>query len=223
MMRILLADEETLFLSTLADSVAELPDATLIGVATSLVEVLPDAEKRQPDVLVISAVMLAGERRWGSVDIAVAEGLRSALPHSRILLLAGQASPRDLMTAVAADLDGYVTHDQGLDGLRRAIYAVYRHEVVVPASMLRGLLASLRERIWLAEEGGRLRSLLSGREREVLNLLAKGHDHRSIAKELTISPQTAQTHIQNLLNRLGVHSRAEAVGLAVRHGIVRSR
>jgi two-component system, NarL family, nitrate/nitrite response regulator NarL len=64
-------------------------------------------------------------------------------------------------------------------------------------------------------------SKLTPRERQVLGLLAEGGDNDAIAQALIISPQTARTHVQNVLGKLGVHSRLEAAALARRHGVVK--
>jgi two-component system NarL family response regulator len=91
--------------------------------------------------------------------------------------------------------------------------------MVVPPGLLGPLVRHL-----LTRQGERTAALLtvarlSPREREVLSLLGRGVDNRSIADALLISPQTARTHVQNILSKLRVHSRAEAASVALRAGI----
>jgi DNA-binding NarL/FixJ family response regulator len=94
-----------------------------------------------------------------------------------------------------------------------AIRALYRGEAMVPPMMLGPLLAALIRR---RREQAAIMQRLSGltrREREVLLLVCRGADSRTIAEELVISPETARTHVQNVLSKLGVHSRLEAAAL----------
>jgi DNA-binding NarL/FixJ family response regulator len=86
--------------------------------------------------------------------------------------------------------------------------------------MLGSLLERLIRRRQEHDEAVRRLSRLTTREREVLTLLAQGGDNDSIAQVLVISPQTARTHIQNVLVKLGVHSRLEAAALAIHNGLL---
>jgi two-component system, NarL family, nitrate/nitrite response regulator NarL len=86
--------------------------------------------------------------------------------------------------------------------------------------MLGYLLERLIRRRQEQDEAVRRLGRLTAREREVLSLLAEGGDNDSIAQVLVISPQTARTHIQNVLVKLGVHSRLEAAALAIQNGLV---
>jgi DNA-binding NarL/FixJ family response regulator len=86
--------------------------------------------------------------------------------------------------------------------------------------MLGGLLERLLQQRRARDEAARRLSRLTPREREVLTLLAQGGDNDSIARVLVISPQTARTHIQNVLVKLGVHSRLEAAAVAIQNGLV---
>jgi DNA-binding NarL/FixJ family response regulator len=86
--------------------------------------------------------------------------------------------------------------------------------------MLGGLLDRLVNRRREQSDAVRRMGRLTPREREVLALLAQGGDNDSIARDLVISPQTARTHIQNVLVKLGVHSRLEAAAVAIRNGLL---
>src|ERR671918_729742 len=105
-----------------------------------------------------------------------------------------------------------------LTDLIDAIRAVHRGDTLIPARMLGDLLGRLIDRRQQQSDAVRRIGRLTTREREVLNLLAQGGDNDTIAQALVISPQTARTHIQNVLVKLGVHSRLEAAALAIRNG-----
>jgi DNA-binding NarL/FixJ family response regulator len=95
---------------------------------------------------------------------------------------------------------------------------VLRGEAVVPRRLLGALLGTLIQRRRRDNEAAARFARLTRREREILTLVADGEDRQSIARALFISPQTARTHIQNMLTKLEVHSRIEAARFAHEHG-----
>jgi DNA-binding NarL/FixJ family response regulator len=129
----------------------------------------------------------------------------------RVLVLNGRADVTTLVTCLEAGALGYQTKDLDLPGLAAAVAAVSAGEAVVPRHMLGGLLRGLIDRRRQDDDKVRRYNTLTKREREILGLLGRGEDQDSIARTLVISPQTARTHIQNVLTKLGVHSRMEAV------------
>jgi DNA-binding NarL/FixJ family response regulator len=127
-----------------------------------------------------------------------------------------------LVDALRAGANGYLTKETSLEELVDAARAVARGEVVVPPQMLGQLVMTL------VQQGGKKTddsimtlSKLTRRERQVLALLADGSDKDAIARTLAISPQTARTHVQNILAKLGLHSRLEAAAFARKHPILK--
>jgi DNA-binding NarL/FixJ family response regulator len=104
--------------------------------------------------------------------------------------------------------------------LLSVIRSVHRGETLVPPRMLGELLGGLMRQRDEQVEAFRQASRLTRREREVLRLLADGSGTEAIAKALVISPQTARTHIQNIMGKLGFHSRLEAAAFARQNGII---
>jgi two-component system, NarL family, nitrate/nitrite response regulator NarL len=103
--------------------------------------------------------------------------------------------------------------------LIEAVRAVGRGETMIPSRMLGSLISSLVRRRRGRDRAGRIAGSLTRREREVLFLLADGADNDGIAQALVISPQTVRTHIQNVLSKLGVHSRLEAASFVIRNDL----
>jgi DNA-binding NarL/FixJ family response regulator len=146
--------------------------------------------------------------------------VKERAPDCRILTLADREDQRALLEVVEAGASGYLTKDCPLAELIDATRAVARGEIVIPRWMLGTLLSHLVRRRRERDEALRRMSRLTRREREVLALLTDGADNEAIAERLFISPETARTHVQNLLGKLEVHSRLEAAAFVVSNGIL---
>jgi DNA-binding NarL/FixJ family response regulator len=145
--------------------------------------------------------------------------IKERLPETRVLVLTGEEDQGTLVEAVEAGANGYLTKECPLAELIAAARAVHRGETLIPGRMLGALLARLIRRRREHEAAARMIGHLTRRERQVLALLADGADNDAIAQTLVISPQTARTHIQNILGKLGVHSRLEAAAFVIQTGI----
>jgi cation transport ATPase len=145
-----------------------------------------------------------------------------AIVAGRPALLAewGIELPDELAAALEAGATGYLTADSDVDDLVECLRAVVDGETFIPACMLGGLLGRYIVQRRLQRDALARTSQLTRRERQVLWLLAQGLDTKGIARELVISPETARTHAQNVLGKLGVHSRLEAAALVSESGIL---
>jgi DNA-binding NarL/FixJ family response regulator len=137
-----------------------------------------------------------------------------------VIVFSGQEDERVLLEALEAGAAGYLSKESPLAELIEATRAVHRGEALVPPRMLGAVLQRLIQR--RRERDAALRRLggLTRREREVLGWLAQGADNDEIARHLVISPETARTHIQNLLGKLGAHSRLEAAAFVIQNGVM---
>lgn len=179
----------------------------VVGGVESPSRFLARAGATQPDVAVVDASVATS----GLTDLLgrLAEGN----PATKVLFVSETQDAAVLLDALDAGALGVVTRDSCCRQLVAAVRAVHRGEAFVPPQMLGALLSQLIGRRRGRETSMRKVSQLSPREREVLGLLARGADTRVIASTLCISHDTARTHVQNVLRRLGVHSRLEAVAL----------
>ena len=212
--RVLLADGHSLFREALSTALAAEPDLIVIGEARDGLEAVAEAARTGPQVAVLDADLPNGD------GVRAAALIRDRLPDCRIVILAAEEDPEVLTSAVEVGASGYLTKASPLSDLVDAIRCVHRGDTLVPAQMLGYLLERLIRRRREQDEAVRRLGRLTAREREVLSLLAEGGDNDSIAQVLVISPQTARTHIQNVLVKLGVHSRLEAAALAIQNGLV---
>lgn len=212
--RVLLADAHSLFREALSAALAGQPDLAVVAEAEDGLEAVGEATRMEPEVAVLDA------------DLPNCEGVRAArlirerVPGCRVVLLAAEEEQDTLADAINAGVNAYLTKASPLADLVDAIRAVHRGDTLVPARMLGGLLDRLVNRRREQSDAVRRMGRLTPREREVLALLAQGGDNDSIARDLVISPQTARTHIQNVLVKLGVHSRLEAAAVAIRNGLL---
>lgn len=168
----------------------------------------------RPDVAVVSLHLPPDG------GLAVCRGLAAQPDAPRVLVLSREEEHAGLVQSLEAGASGYLAADANLGDLVLAVRALGRGEAVVPPRMLGGLLHDLVLRRRQQGAAHERWGTLSRREREVLALLARGLDQERIAAELVISPQTARTHIQNVMGKLKVHSRVEAVAVALEHGLL---
>jgi DNA-binding NarL/FixJ family response regulator len=215
--RVFLADGHSLFRDALSTALAAELDLVVVGEARDGLEAVAEATRTEPQVAVLDADLPNGD------GVRAAGLIRDRLPECRIVILAAEEDPEVLTSAVEVGASGYVTKASPLSELVEAIRSVHRGDTLVPAQMLGGLLERLIRRRQEQDEAVRRLGRLTAREREVLSLLAQGGDNDSIAQALVISPQTARTHIQNVLVKLGVHSRLEAAALAIQNGLPSER
>jgi two-component system nitrate/nitrite response regulator NarL len=144
-----------------------------------------------------------------SVD-AIRE-IRSLAPLSRILVLSACSDPVLISRAIAAGAAGVAAKDDGVDQILRIIENVRLGDAVVSSDTLHAIVRSVRD----ARQGDQRLDGLTAREREVLDHLVRGQATTLLAKNLGVTYSTARTHIQNVLSKLAVHSRLEAVALVV--------
>jgi DNA-binding NarL/FixJ family response regulator len=212
--RVLIGDGHSLFREALAAALAVEPGLRVVSEVRDGLEAVGEAARTRPDVAVLDAELPNCD------GIRATRLIRERVSACRIVLLAADEDLQTLADAIHAGVNGFITKASPLSELVEAIRAVHRGETLVPARMLGGLLQQLLEVRRAHDEAARRLARLTPREREVLTLLAQGGDNDSIARVLVISPQTARTHIQNVLVKLGVHSRLEAAAVALQNGLV---
>jgi DNA-binding NarL/FixJ family response regulator len=211
--RILIADEQSLFREAVRSVLEDEPDMTVVAEARDGLQAVAETERCHPDVVVLDASL-------PNCDGIRATGLiKDRAPASRILILCGEEDGRVLVDALEAGANGFLSKGSPISELIQVARTLARGETFIPPQMMDGLLSRLIRRKHELDEAHRHLSRLTRREQEVLRLLAEGADNHRIAQALVISPQTARTHVQNVLGKLGVHSRLEAAAFATRSGL----
>ena len=212
--RVLIADEHALFRHAVRIVLEREVDLHVVAEAGSGSAVVVEGERTRPDVALLGA---SPTRRDG---LSVTTTMRERVPSCRIIVLTDEPDEAALRMAIEAGAAGYLTKAIPMEDLIDAIRSVHRGDTLVPPRMLGPLFEGLFSQRREQREALRLLSLLSRREQEVLRLLVDGAGNEEIGRTLVISPQTARTHIQRVIRKLGVHSRLEAAMFASQAGIV---
>ena len=213
--RIMIADGHALFREAIRAAMESESSFEVVAMAANGDEAVEQAESIRPEI----AFLADGD--LSQIDgVQTTRRIKTRVPECRIIILAAEADHQGLVNALEAGADGYLTKDCALSELIHAARAVHSGDVLIPGGMLGGLLSRLMRRRKTQEDALRRVWELTRREREVLSLLAEGEDNEGIAQVLVISPQTARTHIQNILGKLGVHSRLEAAAFVAQNNVL---
>jgi DNA-binding NarL/FixJ family response regulator len=171
-------------------------------------------EDCRPDVLLLDVGLPDG------TGLDLIPDVKQSSPDTNIVVLTSLSDEATLMKVVDSGINGFVSKNSQLSDLLTTIRKAAEGEIVMPTSLLMGLLMRLprdKAASYRDEKGWERLTL---REQEILDLLAKGKSGNDIAEELHIAPLTVRTHIRNLMSKMGVHSRLEAVSYGLKHGII---
>ena len=204
--RVLLADDHPVVRSGIRAELDGAEGIEVVGEASSGDEALRLVEELRPDVLVLDVVMP------GMDGVEATCLLRERHPDLRILALSAYEDNEYVFGLLSAGAVGYVLKEEALDTVVEAIRAASRGET--------WLSKRVEEKV-VRRATGEEEVPLTGRELEVLRLMAKGWSNQRIAKELSITERTVRFHVENILTKLGVRSRTEAVVEGVKRGLVK--
>ncbi|HYF10696.1 MAG TPA: response regulator transcription factor [Actinomycetota bacterium] len=214
-LRILVCDDHALFRRGLQMVLDSEPDLELVGEASDGEEVVARAQELMPDVILMDVRM---PKKSG---IEAATEIKDALPHVKILMLTISDEEADLYEAIKAGASGYLLKEIPIDEVADAIRSVWAGQSRISPSMASKLLTEFAAISKASDEKPQLATpKLTDREMEVLQLVAQGLNNRDIAKQLFISENTVKNHIRNILEKLHLHSRMEAVVYAVREKMI---
>jgi DNA-binding NarL/FixJ family response regulator len=214
-LRVMVVDDHALFRRGLEMVLAQEPDLELVGEASDGEEAIKRAEELVPDVVLMDVRM---PKRSG---IEAAGEIRDLLPHVKILMLTISDDEADLYEAIKAGASGYLLKEIPIEEVAEAIRSVWAGQSRISPSMASKLLTEFAAISKAATERPAVPTpRLTDREMEVLRLVAQGMNNRDIAKELYISENTVKNHIRNILEKLHLHSRMEAVVYAVREKMI---
>ena len=214
-LRVLVCDDHALFRRGLQMVLDQEEDLELVGEASDGVEVVTKAQELMPDVILMDVRM---PKRSG---IEAASDIKEVLPHVKILMLTISDEEADLYEAIKAGASGYLLKEIPIEEVADAIRSVWAGQSRISPSMASKLLTEFAAMSKASAEKPQMPApRLTEREMEVLRLVAQGLNNRDIAKKLFISENTVKNHIRNILEKLHLHSRMEAVVYAVREKMI---
>ena len=210
-LRVLIADDHPLFRHGLFALLNISPDFEVVGEATSGEEVVTMAAKLQPDVILMDIHMPGGN------GIEATRRILHTSPNIRILIITMFEDDASVFTAMRAGARGYVLKDAQKADMLAAIQAVGRGEAIFSPTIATHLIdffAAPRPAV-----PPQAFPELTEREREILDLIAKGHSNTEIATRLVLSPNTVRNYVSNVFSKLQVADRAQAIIRARESGL----
>ncbi len=214
-LRVMVVDDHALFRRGLEMVLGGEPDIELVGEASDGEEAVQKATEVMPDIVLMDVRM---PKRSG---IEATAEIKELMPHVKILMLTISDEETDLYDAIKAGASGYLLKEIPIEEVADAIRGVWAGQSRISPSMASKLLTEFAAISKGAEERPSMPApRLTDREMEVLRLVAQGLNNRDIAKQLFISENTVKNHIRNILEKLHLHSRMEAVVYAVREKMI---
>ena len=216
MASVLIVDDAELFREALRAAFTQ-QGFDVVGAAADAMAGIDLAREHEPDLVMLDLLMP------GMSGLEVVGTIQKASPRSRVVLLTTSESAEDLLAAVKAGASGYLTKDIPLPKLASAMRDVLDGGAAISPAMGGKLFTALRDLLRHSGSTPMRRPDLTGREIEILGLVGEGKTSKDIADELFISENTVRNHVRNILDKLGLKSRFEAVNWAYREGLINIR
>ncbi len=213
--RVIVADDHALFRRGLEMVLQSESDIEVVAEANDGKEVVTLAVEHAPDLVLMDV------RMPGQGGIEAAQAIKEVVPNTKILMLTISDEEEDLYDAIKAGASGYLLKEISIDEVASAIRSVHAGQSLISPSMASKLLTEFAT---MARKDAEKQQMptprLTDREMQVLTLVAQGLNNRDIAKQLFISENTVKNHVRNILEKLQLHSRMEAVVYAVKEKLL---
>ena len=203
MVRVLLVDDHTVVRRGLRKILESNPQITVVGEVGDGAQAVEATGSLQPDVVLMD-ISLPGLN-----GVEATRQIATTNPATKVLMLSMHADEPYVRQSLAAGAKGYLLKDADDQDLVEAVFAVHHGDTRYSATLARTLVA----------DGDTAPEVLSPREREVLALICSGRTNREAAETLGLSVNTVETHRNHIIDKLDLHSTAELVRYAIRHGL----
>ncbi len=210
--RVLLVDDHQLLTDALSRVLEREPDIQVVGVAPTVSDVR-EAPRAGVDVVLMDYRLPDGT---GSEATRI---VKTRWPSARVVMLTAITDDETVLESIQAGADGYLTKDRAVAEVVQAVRSAHAGEILLP----RSVIVYIARRVVAARDRQQDRVFvepLTPRELEVLRALTEGLASPDICERLGITPNTLRTHVQNIMGKLHVHSKLEAVAFALRHRLV---
>lgn len=209
--RILLVDDHEILLGGLRSLLEGEPDLEIVGEARDGVEAVRLAEQLGPDLIVMDVSMP------GLNGIEATRRITAKTPATAVLCLSSHSDSVMVEAMLEAGASGYLLKDHAVDELLRAIRSVSNGETYLSPRIAGGVVQSLLN--GSRSETSSAQTVLTDREREVLQLIAEGYSNKLIAERLNVSAKTVGTHREHVMQKLDIHTVAGLTKYAIQQGL----
>ena len=208
--KVVIADDHSLVRQGLRRYLELAGDIEIVGEASTGAEVIAEVERQTPDVALLDI-------RMPDMDgLEAAATIGGKFPDVGVIMLTAYDDRQFVVDAVRAGAKGYVLKARDAEHLTQTVRLVAAGNLVIDPN----LVVVLADELSTAKERDRKAEMLTGREVEILQLLAMGHTNRDIAGKLFISPDTVKTHLEHIYQKLGATDRTAAVAEAMRRRLI---
>lgn len=198
--RILIADDHTLFREGVHALLRSIPDFQVVGEAATGDQVIKQANALQPDVILMDLQMP------GVNGIEATRRIVQSSPHIGVLVVTMFQDDDSVFAAMRAGARGYILKGADQEEMARAIRAAANGEALFAPEIAKRLMS-----FFSASKSPQIFPELTDREREILQRIAQGYNNAEIAEQLTLAPKTVRNHISNIFSKLQVADRAQAI------------
>jgi DNA-binding NarL/FixJ family response regulator len=212
--RVLIVDDERTFGEALELALRHEKDLEVVHVSVDGDDAVRALDAHHPDVVLMDVAMP------GMSGIEATRRIKDEDPEAQVLILSGHEDPLLLARAVQAGAVGLLRKTEAVVNVASSVRRAYRGEPIHDEDEVETALRRLRHRRDQDADAQQRLERLTPREAQILEQMATGAAPDRIAQTLGMSPHTLRTHMQNILTKLGVHSKMEALVLAIRHGAV---
>jgi DNA-binding NarL/FixJ family response regulator len=210
--RVLFVEDHQLLADALSALLGREPDIEVVGVAGTVADAKAMARERL-DVVLMDYHLPDG------TGAEATRAIKARWPAVRVVMLTAISDDETVLESIQAGADGYMTKDRAAEDVVQAVRAAHAGEILLP----RSVIVEIARRVAVARDRGDERKMmepLTPRELEVLRALTEGLSTPDICERLFIAPNTLRTHVQNIMGKLRVHSKLEAVAFALRYRLV---
>ena len=210
--RVLFVEDHQLLADALAAMLAREPDMQVVGIAGTVADAKIMA-REQLDVVLMDYRLPDG------TGAEATRAIKARWPAAHVVMVTALTDDETLLESIQAGADGYLTKDRAAEDVVTAVRAAHAGETLLP----RSVIVEIARRVAAARERGDERRVvepLTPRELEILRALTEGMSTPEICERLFIAPNTLRTHVQNIMGKLRVHSKLEAVAFALKYRLV---
>ena len=212
--RVLLAEDHTIVRQGISALLRSEPDIEVVGEAADGLEALELAKKLIPDVVLMDIAM----RNLNGLEAT--RKIKKLFPHTKVLVLTMYDNEEWIFQILRVGASGYLIKDSAMTELTSAIRAVHQGDSYLSPSISKKVIDEYIRKAEMGEKGG-LEDLLSGREREILQLIAEGHSVPQIASLLCISKKTVEAHKNHIMEKLNIRDKVGLIKYAIRTGLTK--